>query len=108
MSNGVHTAPASQSLVWVVEQSLDVILCVAIVPSPEGEGSHRVSPRARTQGATRRGRIIESVRARKRTRYFSDRSKHDYDTLPLPVKCLVWGCRAVSRRDIVCRKCSLT
>ena len=33
----------------------------------------------------------ESARARKRTRCFSDHSKNDCDTLPLPVRCLVWA-----------------
>ena len=41
--------------VWAVEQLLDVLLCVDIAPSPEGEDEPRVSPRASTQGATRRG-----------------------------------------------------
>ena len=58
---------------FTVEQLLDVRLCAAIAPSPEGSDKSLSQP------------------TRKRTSCFSDYSKHDCNTQAPPVECLGWA-----------------
>ena len=63
----------TKCLGWAVEQLLDVRLCAAIAPSPEGSDKSLSQP------------------TRKRTSCFPDYAQHDCNTQAPPVECLGWA-----------------